>query len=306
MITSAGLESLDALYAAIKPLSMTAGWMLQTSSRTGSYQPAHWEYSEAHAALEAAGRLVDTNLAERRNLVMLNPGGGHGTASTLVTAYQMIMPGERARSHRHTANALRLVVDALPGAYTIVDGTRLDMLPGDVVLTPNWCWHGHANEGVAAAYWLDYLDVPVAVSLGQMVFQEYPNEYETVRETRRDSPYVYPWEESKAAMAQAPFDPQYGRKIVLDRFQMKTIGLSMSALDAGTRTAELRTPINHVYSVVSGTGHSMLGDRTVEWARGDVFVAPARCAHHHEATSDAVLFCVTDEPLLAAIEFQHP
>jgi gentisate 1,2-dioxygenase len=32
----------------------------------------------------------------------------------LVAAYQMIMLGEKARTHRHTPNALRLIVDAAP------------------------------------------------------------------------------------------------------------------------------------------------------------------------------------------------
>jgi len=49
----------------------------------------------------------------------------------------MVLPGEAARSHRHTPNALRLVVDAAPGNYTVVNGKKLPMRPGDVLLTPN-------------------------------------------------------------------------------------------------------------------------------------------------------------------------
>ena len=96
---------------------------------------------------------------------MQNPAGGsYATSRTIVAAYQMIMPGEKARSHRHTPNALRLIIDAEPGAYTIVNGERLSMMPGDVVLTPNWCWHGHGNDSRACAYWLDVLDVPLVQS----------------------------------------------------------------------------------------------------------------------------------------------
>ena len=58
----------------------------------------------------------------------------------------MIQPGETARSHRHTPAALRLVLDAANDVYTVVDGKRVDMTPGEVVLTPSWCWHGHANR----------------------------------------------------------------------------------------------------------------------------------------------------------------
>lgn len=35
------------------------------------------------------------------------------------------------------------------------------MAAGDVVLTPNWCWHGHGNDGNVRGYWLDFLDVPL-------------------------------------------------------------------------------------------------------------------------------------------------
>ena len=31
--------------------------------------PAHWRYDECKAALDAAGRLIDVSLAERRNLI---------------------------------------------------------------------------------------------------------------------------------------------------------------------------------------------------------------------------------------------
>jgi gentisate 1,2-dioxygenase len=43
------------------------------------------------------------------------------------------------RSHRHTSAALRLVLDAGDDVYNVVDGKRVDITPGDVVLTPSWC-----------------------------------------------------------------------------------------------------------------------------------------------------------------------
>ena len=122
---------------------------------------------------------------------MQNPAGGsYATSRTIVAAYQMIMPGEKARSHRHTPNALRLIIDAEPGAYTIVNGERLSMMPGDVVLTPNWCWHGHGNDSRACAYWLDVLDVPLVHLLEPMFFEPHPDEFEketVVRERLADA-----------------------------------------------------------------------------------------------------------------------
>ena len=151
-----------------------------------------WSYAQAKGALDAAGRLINTELAERRNLIMHNPAGDYATSRTIVAAYQMIMPGEKARSHRHTPNALRLIIDAEPGAYTIVNGEKLPMLPGDVVLTPNWCWHGHGNDSRACAYWLDVLDVPLVQLLEPMFFEPHPDEFEKESVVPNASPMHFP------------------------------------------------------------------------------------------------------------------
>src|SRR5476651_1974730 len=133
----AGTQTLDELYPKLTVIEMGAGWNKPTPALWPSpgavFRPFHWRYDQAKGALDAAGRLIDTTLAERRNLILTNPiaDNNYSTAATTVVAYQMILPGERARSHRHTPNALRLILDAAPGAYTIVDGVRLPMLPGD-------------------------------------------------------------------------------------------------------------------------------------------------------------------------------
>ena len=305
---TSSIGSLDELYAALAPLSIGAGWNKPTPSLyplpKARFRPARWRYRDAHAALEAAGRLVDTELAERRNLILGNPGGdGYATTATLVTAYQMLLGGERARSHRHTPNALRLVLDTEPGTFTVVDGVRLDMSPGDVVLTPNWCWHGHGNEGRAAAYWIDYLDVPLVHALEPMFYEPHPDGYEAIRSVAQGSPYLFPWAETQTRLAAAAPDPtgRFGRQIALDTYRLKTIGLFMLALD--DPTAELRTSANNIYSVVRGRGRSTIAGRSFAWERGDVIVAPAWQPHAHEPDGEAILFRVTDEPLLAALDW---
>jgi gentisate 1,2-dioxygenase len=174
------MGSLDELYEALTPLNFGAGWNKPTPSLYPApyktFEPARWQYRDGRAALEAAGRLIDTALAERRNLILINPlaGNAYGTGATLVAAYQMLLPGEHARSHRHTPNALRLIMESDAGAYTTVDGVRVPMLPSDVVLTPSWMWHGHGNEGAIPAYWIDYLDVPLVQALEPMFFELFP------------------------------------------------------------------------------------------------------------------------------------
>jgi gentisate 1,2-dioxygenase len=300
----AAVETLDELYAAVAPLSMDAGWRRTPGAlASGTFEPGRWRYRDGHAALEAAGRLISPELSERRNVLMMNPGGPNSTLSTMVSAYQLVLGGERARSHRHTAGALRLALDVGAGMYTIVDGVRLDMQPNDVVLTPSWCWHGHRNDGDQPAYWLDYLDSPFCRSVGQYVFEPFPGEYEVVAETPISSPYVYPWHETKAALAAAPLDPsgRFGRKVVLDRFLLPTMGLTMHAFDAGTRTVAFATPANNLYTAVEGRGRSVIDGQVFDWERGDVVVAPSGKTQYHEVDDDAVLFCVSDEPLLGSV-----
>ena len=147
--------TLEELYGKLAQVGMGAGWNKPTPSLWASprktFRPTHWSYAQARGALDAAGRLINTELAERRNLILFNPAEGntYGTVRTLVAAYQMIMPGEWARVHRHTPNALRLILDAEPGTYTEVDGVNIAMEPGDVLLTPNWSTHGHGNNSKA-------------------------------------------------------------------------------------------------------------------------------------------------------------
>ena len=126
-------------YEGLTASSLMAGWARRESSAgSRSKMQTHvWRAAEARAALQEASKFVGTDVAERRNLIMVNPAPGNAYATTrnLVAAYQMIQPGETARSHRHTPAALRLVLDATNDVYTVVDGKRVDMTPGDVVLT---------------------------------------------------------------------------------------------------------------------------------------------------------------------------
>src|SRR5262245_35828681 len=173
----ASSDTLQERYDKLDAVGMGPGWNKPTPSLWPAPRktlvPAHWEYELARGALDAAGRLINTALAERRNLILFNPAQGntYATVRTLVAAYQMIMPGEWARVHRHTPNALRLILDAEPGTYTQVDGVNIAMAPGDVLLTPNWSTHGHGNQSRACAYWLDFLDVPLVQLLEPMFFE---------------------------------------------------------------------------------------------------------------------------------------
>ena len=170
---------LDELYASFASLNMEGGWHRRFpalwSEPRENFLPHIWHYDAVKPILARAGELIDTELAERRNLTMFNPveGNVYSTVRTIVAAYQMVRPGEFARAHRHTPNALRLILEG-SGTYTVVDGKEVEMRPGDVLLTPNWAWHSHENKGDEDCYWMDFLDVPLVHLLEPMFYQPHP------------------------------------------------------------------------------------------------------------------------------------
>ena len=95
-----------------------------------------------------AGSIITAEEAERRVLILENPGfsGGSRVTQSLYAGLQLILPGEVAHSHRHATSALRFVLEG-EGAYTAVDGERVTMKPGDFILTPSWTYHDHGNPG---------------------------------------------------------------------------------------------------------------------------------------------------------------
>src|ERR1700675_4037993 len=141
----------------------------------------------------------------------------YGNVRTMVAAYQMIMPGEWARSHRHTPNALRLILDSEAGTYTEVDGVNIAMEPGDVLLTPNWSTHGHGNDSKACAYWLDFLDAPLVQLLEPMFFEAVEDEGKHLDATAMasgpapamtDSPFVFTLEDTLRRLGEAKPEPR--------------------------------------------------------------------------------------------------
>jgi gentisate 1,2-dioxygenase len=261
-------------------------------------KPHVWRFAAARAALEEAGGFVPMEMTERRNLILVNPaeGNAYPTVRNLVAAYQMIRPGEHARSHRHTPNALRLVIESTGGCYTVVDGMRLDMVEGDVLLTPNWAWHGHAHDGSATAYWIDFLDVPFIQHMEAMFLEHHPDGFEPVTATAAQSPYRIP---TGAALATAVGAV---RSVEIAAGVMRTIGLHVLGLAPGAATPRHRSTANSLYAVAVGRAAITIEDAApVELDQGDVVAVP--CWHRHSLTgdTDAVLLRVTDEPLMASL-----
>jgi gentisate 1,2-dioxygenase len=296
------VQDLASLNTVLDGLTMRAGWNKKEPSlwpepRT-AFLPARWQWRDARRGLFIASGMISTDLADRRNLFMVNPteGNHYATLRTLVSAYQMIRPGETARSHRHSPHALRLVLETTSGAYTVVNGERLDMAENDVVLTPGGYWHGHGNDGADDAYWIDFLDVPMVQLLEPMFLEHFPGGFQLPESANVSTELVFRWSDIQpdlaARLAAAGMVGTATR--VLDAPSMPTTELSMTALGAGIRSPLTQSTDNQIMAVVTGTGTSTIGDHIFTWSRGDVIAVPAWTPHRHHASADSVLFRVSD------------
>src|SRR5260370_7002780 len=136
------IVSLDDLYREAERLDVTPGWVSRDrpifwkEPRT-DFVPMQWSYRQVKDALASAGTLIDVALAERRNLILRNPfpNNNFATVKTLVCAYQMILPGEVAPSHRHSPHAMRVILDA-KGSYSIVHGEKTPIATCELFHTP--------------------------------------------------------------------------------------------------------------------------------------------------------------------------
>src|SRR5256714_6498831 len=143
--------------------------------------PALWRYEKMRPYLMEAGRLISAREAERRVLVMENPGlrGASSITHSLYAGLQLILPGELATAHRHSQSALRFIVEGA-GAYTAVDGERTTMVPGDFIITPSWTFHDHGNPGNEPVVWMDGLDIRIVELFAAQFHEVYPEEVQPV------------------------------------------------------------------------------------------------------------------------------
>lgn len=302
-----GITDLDTLYAAFSGMNMEGGWHRTRPALwrepAANLLPFQWRYSDIKPILEAAGHLIGTDKAERRNLTMFNPAEGniYPTVRTLVAAYQLVKPGEVARAHRHTANALRLILEGR-GTYTVVNGQRVEMRPGDVLLTPNWAWHSHDNVGSEDCYWMDFLDVPLVHLLEPMFYEPHPDGLEKDVMESEGGALAFRWEDTLARL-EADRGQEYGdahASVQLGDPALKTIRLDMQQLDAGKPTGTSRTTANIIYAVARGSGETEIDGKSIAWGFGDTICIPAWRPYRHTAREDAVLLKVSDAPVMNA------
>src|SRR5438445_8068511 len=154
-----------AYYERIAKHDMTPLWKVMknvvTKEPVTRCRPVIWHYSDIKRLVMESGALITAEEAERRVLILENPGmrGESKATNTLFAGVQMILPGEVAPAHRHVSSAIRFVLDG-EGAYTAVEGEKAYMSPGDFLITANWAPHDHGNNSKQPMLWLDVLDFP--------------------------------------------------------------------------------------------------------------------------------------------------
>src|SRR6202167_553861 len=90
--------------------------------------PALWRYEEMRPYLMESGELITADEAERRVLMIANPGLKTipQITQSLYAGLQLVLPGEVTATHRHVAAALRFVIES-ESAYTSLQGTKKTM-----------------------------------------------------------------------------------------------------------------------------------------------------------------------------------
>lgn len=301
-----GGSALARLEAHAATLETTPGWIARDqpifwAEPRPEARPAHWSYAAIRAALLDAARLVDISLAERRILALRNPfpGNNFATTRTLSCAYQYMLPGETASTHRHASHALRIMLDAA-GTYSIVDRVRMPMETGDIVLTPGGCWHGHGHDGDRPACWMDVLDIPLTHLLEPMFFEPYPDRVQPADRRVETCAWRFTAADIASRLDQAETSTSVGHatRVVLPAPELPTMGIAVERLHRGSRTGRRRSTASRCITVTAGAGRSRVGTELFEWQFGDTFAIPSWAWYGHEAAERSQLVEISDEPVM--------
>jgi gentisate 1,2-dioxygenase len=290
--------------------------------------PYLWPYRSVRPLLLESATRVTAAEAERRVLILENPGlrGQSAITETLFAGLQLVMPGETEPAHRHSPAALRLIIEG-SGAYTAVEHEKISMAPGDFIVTPSWTWHAHGHEGSGPFAWLDVLDLPTVRHLGAVFFEqestpprtELPDDLGRFRygmnlrpvapaqQSRRSPVRHYPYTHAREALERLKShgepDAQHGCKMqYVDPTNggpaLPTISTFIQLLPPGFVGIPYRSTEASVFCVLEGRGSVRFGHahdvQRFEYAPRDVFVVPCWMPYALDAHEEAVLFSASD------------
>src|SRR5450830_1767479 len=262
--------------------------------------------------------------------LLLQAGPGHGlekmqASAAMYLGMQLLLPGEWAPSHRHTPNAVRMIVEGV-GAYTTVDGEKCPMSRGDLILTPTGLWHEHGHDGDQPVVWLDVLDLPLVYYMETSYHVDGPRQ--TVQPgsgdrtharggllptpvfERSSKPYPmlrYPWVEARAALQALAEDQPALEAVQLTYTNPATGGHAENILGfyalmlrpGQTLALPARSPAS-VFHVIEGALEVQVDDQHFQLAEADTCCAPGYTPitlRNPQAQTPAFVFIADESPL---------
>ncbi|MEY4730156.1 MAG: hypothetical protein RL020_1314 [Pseudomonadota bacterium] len=328
------IEDLPAEYVAdLKAHNLVPLWpslraLLPPDKPRPNTRATHWPYATLKPLLLKAGTLAPIEKAERRVLVLANPGHGLEKMQASAAMYmgmQLLLPGEWAPSHRHTPNAVRMVVEG-EGAWSTVDGEKCPMLRGDLILTPTGLWHEHGHDGTEPVVWLDVLDLPLVyymeasyhVNGGRQTVTAGHGERSYARggvvptrvfeRSRKAYPMLrYPWSDVRVALESLAADQPQQDAVQVTYVNPETgsdteniLGFYALMLRPGqTLKLPVRSPAM-IFHLIEGGASIQIEDQSFKLAEADTCCAPGYAAvslANTSAIKPAFLFIADETPL---------
>lgn len=325
----------------IKQKNLLGYWMIPSRSNgyrepKAPYGAFKWDWQTLRNSLQGAIAYIPKEEAHRRFIGLQHPDLELGTTPHLMLGGQLLQAGEMAPPHRHTMDAVRFVVEGDGSACTVVEGEVFPMARGDLITTPNWSWHDHVSEAKQDTVWLDGAVAPLIVNFGvgfaephqeprqaisakgdwsRMQFGPLQPRTPKYSSTARRPPFRYPWEQTRRVLDQLAAEQGDAHDdVVLHFADPLTGGPTLMTLDCEMQLLRPHwsgKPHRHthatIYHVVEGEGASTVGDKRIEWGPGDTFVVPiwARHAHENQSAKPAVLFSISDKPVMKALGFDR-
>jgi gentisate 1,2-dioxygenase len=284
--------------------------------------PAHiWRWRVTRPIMMQTATVASPAVVQRRALSLVDPRSkspmDESTTRLINAALQMLLPHERAKPHRHSMNALRFVLEGA-GAEMIVDGKRCPMTPGDLIITPQWCWHEHVADTGVPTIWMDILDFDLHLFFGTFDFQPGPvvdlpsrvpdaafrsaNVLPCIAsEAHACSPvFRYPLADASLALEAAPIGADGTRRVryvnpLNGRPAMTTLDCTLVQIETSRPTRRFRSSASVVCVAIEGCGESRIGEQVIEWEPNDVFTLPQwNWITHRVQAERARLFMVSN------------
>jgi gentisate 1,2-dioxygenase len=339
-------EILRELDQKLRALSVEGLWSPASEADMATYSkdphtsvlPHVWKWPALYEAIQTVANMHGLDgKAERRVLRLINPAykDQHNrrqrtTTHTMLMTLQLLKPGEVAHDHRHNFAAFRFILKG-SGAYTVVEGEKIPMQEGDLILTPSMTWHGHRN-GDEPVVWLDGLDNPLLFLLQAITWEAFLDGLQPMKPVSElTAPRVgatrpvwekiterptytlhYKWQdtwENLQRLSDGPGSPFDG--VALEYVSpdgghtMPTLSCGIQMLRPGEITQTHRHNCSTVYHAFRGSGATIIDGQKFEWEQGDCFVVPLWSWHSHRNASQAdpaVLFSVSDRPVMEALK----